>query len=377
VLYVDDNPATTKAFCQAFNNLTTIYPVSSRQDALLKLVSFKHIDGIVINERMSVTDFQVSLRTLPRRYRVPIIVLTETSVDAATTSPYGNNVLDRLPYRHLDSAVRSRLEYLIQKKQYDQTCPDQHPPVLVRVPLSKRLLDIFGAVFMLISLIPMLCIVAVLIRLDSPGPVFYRARRIGMGYRQFNMFKFRTMRPGADTMINSMVSQSMYAKVLAQDKDELCEQCFLANHVCQQPLYNDNAVQVCEQLHRRRQQSEASFMKFVNDPRVTKIGRFLRNSSIDELPQLINILKGDMSFVGNRPLPPYEAEKLTTDGSARRFAAPAGLTGLWQITKRGQVTLSEEERIQLDVQYARSFSLGTDLRILLKTLLAVWQKENV
>ena len=119
------------------------------------------------------------------------------------------------------------------------------------------------------------------------------------------------------------------------------------------------------------------FSKFKEDPRVTKLGKILRNTSIDELPQLFNILKGDMSFVGNRPLPLYEAEKLTNIGYARRFAAPAGLTGLWQVTKRGKSKVSDLERIQLDVLYAKRHSFRTDLIILLRTLKAVWQKENV
>ncbi|MFN3378704.1 MAG: sugar transferase, partial [Runella zeae] len=103
----------------------------------------------------------------------------------------------------------------------------------------------------------------------------------------------------------------------------------------------------------------------------------LRNTSIDELPQLFNILIGDMSFVGNRPLPPYEAEKLTATGYARRFAAPAGLTGLWQVTKRGKAKVSDIERIQLDVLYAKKYSFTTDLVIMLKTVKALFQKENV
>ena len=104
---------------------------------------------------------------------------------------------------------------------------------------------------------------------------------------------------------------------------------------------------------------------------------FIRKTSIDELPQLFNVLRGDMSIVGNRPLPLYEAEKLTTDEFAERFNAPAGITGLWQVTKRGQANMSELERINLDIDYARKLSLSGDIKILLKTLPAMYQKENV
>src|ERR1700692_3772200 len=94
------------------------------------------------------------------------------------------------------------------------------------------------------------------------------------------------------------------------------------------------------------------FFKINNDPRITKVGAFLRNTSLDELPQLLNVLLGNMSLVGNRPLPLYEAATLTTDDWAKRFMAPAGITGLWQIKKRGKEDMSVEERINLDIVYA-------------------------
>ena len=120
------------------------------------------------------------------------------------------------------------------------------------------------------------------------------------------------------------------------------------------------------------------FVKLENDPRITKIGRIIRKYSIDELPQLINILKGDMSIVGNRPLPLYEAELLTSDEHIDRFMGPAGLTGLWQVEKRGEAgKLSAEERKQLDIKYAKTFSFWLDIKIILKTVTAFIQKENV
>lgn len=127
-----------------------------------------------------------------------------------------------------------------------------------------------------------------------------------------------------------------------------------------------------------RNEQENAFVKIENDPRITKVGRVIRKYSIDELPQLLNILKGDMSVVGNRPLPLYEAELLTKDEYIDRFMAPAGLTGLWQVEKRGSAgRLSAEERKQLDIRYAKNFSFFMDIKIILKTLTAFVQKENV
>ena len=130
--------------------------------------------------------------------------------------------------------------------------------------------------------------------------------------------------------------------------------------------------------HLKITEQENAFVKIENDPRITRLGRFLRKYSIDELPQLFNILRGDMSAVGNRPLPLYEAERLTSDEYIERFMCPSGLTGLWQVEKRGHAgKLSPEQRKQLDIRYAREMSPWLDLKIILRTFTAFIQKENV
>ena len=131
-------------------------------------------------------------------------------------------------------------------------------------------------------------------------------------------------------------------------------------------------------INKKAKEQNNAFVKLENDPRITRMGRFIRKYSIDELPQLFNILKGDMSIVGNRPLPLYEAELLTSDEYIDRFMAPSGLTGLWQVEKRGDAgKLSAEERKLLDIKYAKTFSFLLDIKIILKTLTAFIQKENV
>ena len=144
-------------------------------------------------------------------------------------------------------------------------------------------------------------------------------------------------------------------------------------------LVGDDFV-VAESDFNKQKEEEINnaFVKIEDDPRITKVGKFIRKFSIDELPQLFNILKGDMSIVGNRPLPLYEAEKLTADASIDRFMAPAGLTGLWQVEERSRGgAMSAEKRKQLDITYGQTYNFLLDMKIILKTFTAFKQKGNV
>jgi lipopolysaccharide/colanic/teichoic acid biosynthesis glycosyltransferase len=256
----------------------------------------------------------------------------------------------------------------------------------VVIPISKRLFDILISASALLCLLPLFLVVALLIKLESKGPVLYYSYRIGTGYRKFRFWKFRSMRPDAEQLLASMKDLNQYqptASVGLGHSDEdtgLCEDCRAGRTPCQDKLIDRHGRLICEKQSQlaKRAEGEAAFIKIANDPRITRIGMFIRNTSIDELPQLFNVLRGDMSLVGNRPLPLYEAEKLTTDQFAARFLAPAGITGLWQVCKRGKGgEMSAEERKALDVEYARTYSLKLDIRILLMTIPALFQQENV
>lgn len=253
------------------------------------------------------------------------------------------------------------------------------------LPWWKRAIDIGVSFTVLLVLSPLLLLVALLIRLDSKGPILYKSKRAGANFHVFNMIKFRTMKVKADQHIGALAAQNLYATPTeapaTNGPDDTAHECPVCREqgVPCQPLLVDQDRLICERAYLRQTEGKAKFMKFRNDPRITRLGTFLRNSSIDELPQLYNILVGDMSLVGNRPLPLYEAEKLTTDEYVRRFAGPAGLTGLWQVKKRakGQGPMSERERMMLDIDYADTFSFRTDVQIIWRTFFSLWQKENV
>lgn len=286
----------------------------------------------------------------------------------------------------VQSKLRSYME-LSQQLQTIQLIGHGTSTYKYVLPWWKRAIDIAVSLTALLLLSPLLVLVAIMIKLDSKGPIFYRSPRAGTNFHVFGMLKFRTMGVRADQQLKDLAANNIYAKnesvPLVDDETAdassfLCTACRERGVSCQRLLF-DQYQPICEKLYLRENEEGAKFMKFRNDPRITRLGKFLRNSSIDELPQLVNILLGDMSLVGNRPLPLYEAEKLTTNESAQRFSGPAGLTGLWQIKKRarGQGPMSDTERTELDIDYARTFSFRTDVYIMWRTLFSLWQKENV
>ena len=377
VLYIDNDDKRTKAFSQSFQLQVEVIAVVDNQTAVCCLDDNEFIDLIVYSDTLDTHGFLSTLKARPNWTKIPIILLTNRETVNLTADPYQGYVIDAFPFNYLESTFQIRLDYLVHKKTYRQNVALSYKSKRVRMPVGKRVFDIGLSLLLLIMASPLLLVVMVLIKLDSPGAILYSSKRVGMGFRIFNMYKLRTMRTGSDKLLATMASQNMYGSVADEKPDDfLCEDCQLAGQACQRPLFLDQK-QVCEIVYQQEQQAKAMFSKFKEDPRVTRLGKILRNTSIDELPQLFNILRGDMSFVGNRPLPLYEAEKLTNIGYARRFAAPAGLTGLWQVTKRGKAAVSDQERIQLDVLYAKRFSFREDMIILLRTFKAVWQKENV
>lgn len=210
----------------------------------------------------------------------------------------------------------------------------------VKISLAKRIFDIVISSLCLLTITPVFLLIAVAIKLESRGPVFFTSKRAGAGYRIFDFYKFRTMQTDADQMRDQLKTLNAYYT-----------------------KHNDLASQ-----------KAPYFFKVKNDPRVTKVGHILRKTSLDELPQLFNVLKGDMSLVGNRPLPLDEGATLTIDYWADRFLAPAGMTGLWQIAKnKDDMTVSE--RMKLDIEYAKNYSFLLDMRILLRTIPAMLQKS--
>lgn len=259
-----------------------------------------------------------------------------------------------------------------------------------KLPVIKRIFDISVASLILVVLSPILILIMLAIRIESKGKVYYIAKRVGR--KTFDFYKLRSMRTGADKLLKDLAkSKNQYNAEMDEfdsEEEQSCERCskLPKGQYCSPLKYGVNK-KICDYMFNKNKahsnSKKSSFIKIVDDPRVTKIGRFIRNTSIDELPQLINVIKGDMSLVGNRPLPVYEAELLTHDQMSKRFLAPAGITGLWQVELRGKGgDMSEEERMTLDNKYADYFIGGNysfwfDIKILLRTIPALLQKSSV
>jgi len=266
---------------------------------------------------------------------------TPDQLKTARNSAFVDDIVDLSSISQQKLLVKVSFWYKMKQKvvSYKPVQYDLSPEKVTRKgsDLLKRVFDIVMSILLMGILSPVFLLIMLALRLEAKGPFFYISKRAGRGYQIFNFYKFRTMEIGADEKMEFFSHLNQYST-----NDHL-------------PL----------------------FQKFNNDPRVTRVGNFLRNSSLDELPQLLNVLKGDMSLVGNRPLPLYEAEALTTDHWAKRFLAPAGMTGLWQIKKRGKHDMSAEERIKLDINYADKSNFFYDLWIMANTPPAIIQKSNV
>jgi lipopolysaccharide/colanic/teichoic acid biosynthesis glycosyltransferase/GGDEF domain-containing protein len=202
--------------------------------------------------------------------------------------------------------------------------------------LVKRVVDVIGAIVGILLFMPAILIFAIAIKMTSRGPVFFKQERIGFMGQKFMLFKFRTMYHGCDDE-----THKTYVKNLIKNQMEKCE----------------------------KEESEKKVYKIENDDRITSVGRFLRKSSMDELPQFYNVLRGDMSLVGPRPPIAYEVGEYQTWHLRRVLEAKPGITGLWQV--KGRSRTSFDEMVRMDILYVNNRSLWLDIKILIQTCLVV------
>lgn len=393
IVYIGSSEETIAALLADNKIIVTVHP--NRLDAENYLKSGHIPDAILCESSLpggSGQEMHTWVRSKPELKAVSFFLIAYEFKEDLYKQAFNSHIDDFyvIPLPSTES-IRGRIEYL---KEYRQKIAPLEPElcreITYTMPLSKRIFDIVMALGALIVLSPLLLLVIIAIRLESKGKVYYISRRVGRV--PFDFYKLRSMRVGADADLAKLAkSNNQYASTSKQqeiDFEKPCPKCYeLSDGKTCSPVIHIGSHSICEYWYsvqkKEIDKSKSAFIKIVNDPRITKVGKFIRNTSIDELPQLINVLKGDMSIVGNRPLPVYEAEQLTKDDMAKRFLAPAGITGLWQVELRGKGgDMSEDERKRLDNVYSDHFigsnySFGYDFKLILRTFKALFQKDTV
>ena len=382
LIYIGRYEKTIKRFSklpkEEFYNVATC-------DKAIKIIDKirEKFDIIILYEQTNTQTDIKDIESLRKKYPGIYMVLVMDSLTQQESLQYLKaGINNTIPFESPQEAIDSLISF--QKRRKQQKIKDLQKRgeniQTFRLPLWKRCFDILFSGTALFGLSPLLIITAIAIRLESKGAIIYKSKRVGSNYQIFDFLKFRSMYTNADKHLKDFNSLNQYQAEEETTEDIIWgEMPELSENEDGIVLISDDFV-ISEEayINKRSHEQENAFVKLENDPRITRVGRFIRKYSIDELPQLINILKGDMSIVGNRPLPLYEAELLTSDEYIDRFMAPAGLTGLWQVEKRGDSgKMSADERKQLDIKYAKTFSFWIDMRIILKTVTAFIQKENV
>ena len=340
---------------------------------------------------------------LKKKLKNVYIILLTHQLDQEDRKNYQKcGINDTLDANASITEINKKIQFIADREgMLIDDAPSKHRILRFKIPFWKRLFDVVFSLIAIIILSPVFIITAIAIRLESKGPVIFKSKRVGTNYTIFDFLKFRSMYVDAESKLKEVAKTAgnQYAEKDKKPGEEQPQNVITAPLGAEAEMMmmdmgmesdmmisddevmlvgDDFVVSETDFNKEKEEDNNNAFVKIENDPRVTKVGRFIRKYSIDELPQLFNILKGDMSVVGNRPLPLYEAEKLTVDARIDRVMAPAGLTGLWQVEERGKGgMMSAEERKQLDITYGQTYNFALDMKIILRTLTAFVQKENV
>ncbi|MBR3078908.1 MAG: sugar transferase [Prevotella sp.] len=399
VVYLGNNPKTQerlKYIPGQLVRMTTAYKDAAQ--ICTPHVANEHF--IVFFERSVRNEDITAITYLRKKSRnVYIILITDNMSNEERDTYMKCGINDTIVNNASVTEFNKKIQFISDRENilFDDEAP-KYRILKFQIPIWKRLFDIFFSGLAIIILSPVFIITAIAIRLESPGPIMFKSKRVGTNYTIFDFLKFRSMYVDAEERLKDLSKEhNQYAgqEVQAEEDNKTvtaplgaeAEQDMLDMGMESMMMIGDEEVMLvgddfvmAESDFSKQKEEEINnaFVKIENDPRITKVGKFIRKYSIDELPQLFNILKGDMSIVGNRPLPLYEAEKLTADSSIDRFMAPAGLTGLWQVEERGKGgNMSAEERKQLDITYGQTYNFMLDMKIIFRTLTSFVQKENV
>lgn len=387
-VYIGSNRPAIEHYNEVTDGMFFVVPTSNKAAKIIDNISERYNTSIFYEQNNVIDDCR-HISFLHKRFPRVYIVLVTDHLDPSDRNSYLQAGVSNTLSPQVDPTVISNLNTFLQKRKERklEEFTHSHQRLLntFHLPLWKRVFDISFAGCAVIILSPLLIATAVAIRLESKGNIIYKSKRVGSNYEVFDFLKFRSMYTNADKRLRELNALNQYntEEPVTEEDDSKPEMRFedLTGDMEEEShlLISDDFIISEEDFQKQQEKKQQNaFVKIAHDPRVTRVGRFIRKYSIDELPQLFNVLKGDMSIVGNRPLPLYEAELLTSDTYIDRFMAPAGLTGLWQVEKRGGAgKMSAEERKMLDIKYAQHFSFCLDMKILFRTITAFVQHEDV
>ena len=396
IVYLGKNPNTRDKLKYVPGQIVRM--TSTYKDAAkLCVPRVKNEHFIVFFERGVISEDITSITYLKKKcHGLYVILLTDLLSNEERLTYQKCGINDTLNKDSSVTEINKKIQFITSRENilFDDKASSKNI-LHFKIPIWKRTFDIVFSLIALIILSPVFIITAIAIKLESNGPVLFKSKRVGTNYTVFDFLKFRSMFMDSDKRLKELSkTQNQYSDKIEEPvvpvghfNANVDDNTAIGDDLGAEMLISDEEVMlvgddfVVSETSFNKQKNEDinnAFVKIENDPRITKVGHFIRKYSIDELPQLVNILKGDMSVVGNRPLPLYEAEKLTSDDSIDRFMAPAGLTGLWQVEKRGDSgKLSADERKQLDITYGQTYNFILDMKIIFKTLTAFIQKDDV
>jgi len=405
-IYIGTNKRTIEKFS---NTPDIMFCAVQNGVQAIKVIDRIHekLDIAVFYESHEINQDSSEIRILHKIFPGIYIVLVTNELSKEKGYTYlKSGISNTIPFDTDQSALQNVKNFLNLKKENKIRAlsikSEKHRTF--RLPLWKRIFDVVFSTIGLLCLSPLFLITAIAIKWESKGPIIYKSKRVGCNYKILGCLKFRSMYTNMDDYIKNYKNKNIYTENKEEEKIEESENLYISDDnvdeiiekgmnstedIAKDSVHeevkggtilvgDDYLINQKQYSEERREGLDNPYIKLKDDPRITKVGYYIRKFSIDELPQLINIIKGDMSIVGNRPLPLYEAELLTSDEYVERFIAPAGLTGLWQVIDRGKKgSTSSEERKRLDIKYAHEFSFKMDMKIILKTFTSFIQEENV
>ena len=376
-IYIGNDRSTINHLSKVTGGMFMAVSSSNKAAKVIDSIRERYNTSILYEQNEPLKDSQ-DISFLHKRFpRVYIILITPGLQTESRKVYLQAGVNNTLPPQADEESIRQMTKFLQLRKEHKlQEFSQSHRKIFntFHLPMWKRIFDILFACAVLIVLSPLLIATAIAIRMESKGKVIYKSQRVGSNYQIFNFLKFRSMYTNADKRLKELNALNQYRieETLTDEQPDIRFDDLTGTSEEEASLLISDDFVITEEdfLKKKAQEKQNTFIKIENDPRVTRVGRFIRKYSIDELPQFFDVLRGDMSLVGTRP-PTLDEYKQYESHHKRRLSMKPGITGLWQVSGRSNIE-DFEEVVKLDVTYIDNWSLWNDVKILFKTVYVVF-----